>query len=72
MPLQPLRIGKLLQLYRWKNDLTLDQLAQEISIDKSTLSRLEMGTHRPNYITMLKLLCWLFSLYKVEERKESE
>jgi transcriptional regulator with XRE-family HTH domain len=61
------RLSEMLRVYIASHNLTLDQLAKETGIGKSTLSRLTTGGRVPCTRTMLKLWEWL--LENKNERK---
>ena len=56
-----MRLAQLLKMYRFKYDLTVRQLAEQLGVSTSTLSRIESGKF-PDYTSMLKLINWIFSL----------
>lgn len=53
-----MKLCDVLKLYRWAAKLGLRELAAEIGLSASTLSRIE-GGEVPNGSGLAKLLCWL-------------
>lgn len=56
-------IGKLLVAYRQKHDVTLRQLAIELDVSPSTVSRLETGKQIDSE-NCIKVINWLFKADK--------
>lgn len=54
-------IGKLLVAYRQKHDVTLRQLAAELEVSASTVSRLETGKQIDSE-NCIKVINWLFKV----------
>lgn len=54
-------IGKLLVAYRQKHDVTLRQLAAELEVSTSTVSRLETGKQIDSE-NCIKVINWLFKV----------
>ena len=52
-------IGKLLKLYRAANDFGVRDIAHQLDISASTVTRIEQGEN-VDQATMLKLITWLF------------
>jgi transcriptional regulator with XRE-family HTH domain len=52
-------IGNLLSLYRYKNDLTVRQMADQLGVSAATVSRIESGKDI-DAKTLIKLINWLF------------
>ena len=44
-----------IQIFRIKNDLTLEQMGRATGISKATLNRIENGRGKPNIRTMYKI-----------------
>lgn len=56
-------IGKLLVAYRQKHDVTLRELAVELEVSASTISRLETGKQIDSE-NCIKVINWLFKVDK--------
>ena len=54
-----MRLGRILRRWRLVSELSLDQVANEIGISKTTLSRLESGEGAFSAVVFLKVMNWL-------------
>ncbi|MDO5398607.1 MAG: helix-turn-helix transcriptional regulator [bacterium] len=50
-----IQIGKRIQYYRNKSNLTQEQLAEQAGTSQKHLSRIELGYHLPNFETIIAI-----------------
>ena len=50
------KVGKKIQLYRNRNNLTQEQLAEKIDVSQSKMSRMERGDTLPDGLALIKMV----------------
>lgn len=56
-----MKLGEMFKSYREINNISLREVASEIGVSASTISRIENSNFKPDLVTFNKILTWIIS-----------